>query len=678
MSEGVQLNSGAILFETPQRGVVPEVGEVYLLNALKRAPLAGWRVYVQPYLNGQRPDFVLMHPERGIVVIEVKDYPLQNGSYRRENNACQMLVGQGDKRHWRTIANPVAQVESYQENILQLYSRQYDLFSQTLNEPYGVVETVLYFHNAPRTSAAEFCDHPEHTLIADRSMVDALLAGNLRPWMFDRNDNPSGLHALRKTFFKDRSRYANPVTIRNMRPDWGVEEKQVNLLQMLVDDLHTWLVPTDGSVTQSRPIAVEGDDLERSVPKVGRHRLRGVAGAGKTVILAEQAARLLMSGKRVLILTYNITLTHYIRDRVTAQLETPERQGHSRDVRQNLAVWHFHYFLKWLGTSHDLKMPEVPDGPPEEVQRILEVEWPETIRKLRKYLKLCSIEVNPECLFDAILVDEAQDFQEEWLHTALDWQASVPETYFFVTYDTAQDIYGRNSKVWLDTGTQLSFPRGGIPTINHTRRLPDAVATVAREFREKYAPDSNLPTSGLKRTAKKYRCALTWENAEWSGPQHMLQRMDSAAETFSRHHRAHPNDVVFLAAAEDIGIPIAKYFIEQKGFRATHVFDLSGQKDVHRKRNEKWRFQPNAGSLKVCTIHSIKGWEAPFIQLVIHKGMKVEDAPLIYIALSRLKLLEQGGEGALRVLNYSRAFDDMAGVFATADKAQPPLTLFDS
>ena len=36
-----------------------------------------WEIYLQPHLNGLRPDFVLLHPKVGIAVFEVKDWNLQ-------------------------------------------------------------------------------------------------------------------------------------------------------------------------------------------------------------------------------------------------------------------------------------------------------------------------------------------------------------------------------------------------------------------------------------------------------------------------------------------------------------------------------------------------------------------------------------------------------------------------
>ena len=40
-----------------------------------------WEIYLQPHLNGLRPDFVLLHPKVGIAVFEVKDWDLDAMDY---------------------------------------------------------------------------------------------------------------------------------------------------------------------------------------------------------------------------------------------------------------------------------------------------------------------------------------------------------------------------------------------------------------------------------------------------------------------------------------------------------------------------------------------------------------------------------------------------------------------
>ena len=49
-------------------------GEVALATYLDNNLPNGWEIYLQPYLNGDRPDIVLLNENVGMMVIEVKDY----------------------------------------------------------------------------------------------------------------------------------------------------------------------------------------------------------------------------------------------------------------------------------------------------------------------------------------------------------------------------------------------------------------------------------------------------------------------------------------------------------------------------------------------------------------------------------------------------------------------------
>ena len=40
----------------------------------------GWLIFVQPFLNGSRPDIVILNPQVGIQIIEVKDWDLHHYS----------------------------------------------------------------------------------------------------------------------------------------------------------------------------------------------------------------------------------------------------------------------------------------------------------------------------------------------------------------------------------------------------------------------------------------------------------------------------------------------------------------------------------------------------------------------------------------------------------------------
>jgi hypothetical protein len=48
-------------------------GEAWLAESLMERLSDDWRIYLQPHLGGTRPDVVLVHPDAGVQIVEVKD-----------------------------------------------------------------------------------------------------------------------------------------------------------------------------------------------------------------------------------------------------------------------------------------------------------------------------------------------------------------------------------------------------------------------------------------------------------------------------------------------------------------------------------------------------------------------------------------------------------------------------
>ena len=84
-----------------------------------------WEIYVQPHLNGLRPDFVLLNPEVGIAVFEVKDWNLDLMDYRTEKRGGSSrphLVATKDGKAFSIEASdPVLQVYRYRQELMDIY-----------------------------------------------------------------------------------------------------------------------------------------------------------------------------------------------------------------------------------------------------------------------------------------------------------------------------------------------------------------------------------------------------------------------------------------------------------------------------------------------------------------------------------------------------------------------------
>src|SRR5262245_11727322 len=118
----------------PSRVIVPALGHLSELRTQltlgeKRAVRLlheklphGWEIYIQPHLNGCRPDIVLLNPEVGIGVLEIKDWRLEQSEYRwtTESTGRRRLLGKHDGRSF-SAADPTLQLLHYKKEIFDLY-----------------------------------------------------------------------------------------------------------------------------------------------------------------------------------------------------------------------------------------------------------------------------------------------------------------------------------------------------------------------------------------------------------------------------------------------------------------------------------------------------------------------------------------------------------------------------
>ena len=147
-----------------------------------------------------------------------------------------------------------------------------------------------------------------------------------------------------------------------------------------------------------------------------RMLVQGAAGTGKTIIAQTFANRLADGQKEVLLLFFNRGIASKV------------REAFSRDI--SVSVSTFSSFAKRLVEKHD------PDW--WEAQRDRTNEFWHTILPL----KLMDIPPSELPKFDAVIVDEGQDFKPEWFEFLSTVLRDPEHSFFTVLLDEKQDIFG--------------------------------------------------------------------------------------------------------------------------------------------------------------------------------------------------------------------------------------------
>ena len=626
----IENTSGAIATVAEKRIVYPPVnamsqlrqpltaGEGAVLDLFMRELPPAWEIYVQPHMNGLRPDFVLLNPKVGIAVFEVKDWDLDAMSYRNEPSYSigehtreNVLRAARDGRVFDVWPNPVLQLRRYKEEIHQLYCPRlaqrngFAVITAGLIFPFAARERAVSLM-APHQTKEERETYCQYSPISGREAI----SGGLLEQVFPESTRQS-------------SKYMNSDH---------------------ADDLRGWLMEPDFSVAQRTPL--EMDPRQRSLADTrtesGYRRIKGPAGSGKSLVLAARAAKLAGEGKSVLIATFNITLWHYIRDLVA---RASDRPGWSNGI----TTLNFHEWCRrtcheagaaWSQEYSELfrSVPERPEDPQSRrewrkrwqpvVDRILNVDVPDLASRAVKEPSVTR--------YDAILIDEGQDYRLPWW-TALR-RAVRDGGECVLVADATQDVYG-TADAWTDNAMVGAGFSGGWVQLETSYRLPDDAMEMARTFATDFLKkaSTDLPKSEQGSLAL-HPCNLRWVQRE---PETDTTAV-CANEILSMMERAGLDglanaDICLLTDDQQAGAEVVRS-MRERNIRAVTTFNDRG---VESKRL-KMGFWMGDARIKVTTLHSFKGWESRLLVVHVSRAFTDEARALIYTGLTRLKRSVQG------------------------------------
>lgn len=373
------------------------------------------------------PDFVVIHPRRGMLILETKDWRLD--TVRRATRQMWEIVPDGQLK---VVINPLAQARHCAIQVVNALERDPQLVQTSgahqgkLAFPWGH-GVVLTRITRKQFDAAGLGDAIEpHYVICQDEMLE-----NADPEAFQQRLWDMFPHAFGGALSLpqlDRVRW-------NMFPEVRVQTQGA-----LFDDSDA-----DAELPSiMRVMDLQQEQLARSLGD-GHRVIHGVAGSGKTMILGYRAEYLAKActptSKPILILCFNEPLGVKL-------ASVMEAKGLSDTVH----VRHFHKWCREQLKAYNL-LPTEKMGTSQLMDEFVQ----RVIRGVdQKHI--------PSGQYQAILIDEGHDFAPEWLKLVT--QMVDPTTNsLLLLYDDAQSIYERaRSK-------QFSFKSVGVQAQGRTTIL---------------------------------------------------------------------------------------------------------------------------------------------------------------------------------------------------------------
>jgi len=534
------------------------------------------------------PDFIILHPQRGILILEVKDWRLSTIQSINSHEAT-IFVNNSPM----TVKNPMEQARGYAMAVADILKTDPQLvwtegrLQGKLLFPwtFGVVLPNITRSDFEQTDLGEAIE-PHHVICRDE-MSEAVdpMAFQERLWgMF-----PFNAHGLLTLPQIERVRW-------HLFPEIRLPYKQASLFDDLEDQAQT--LPDI-----LRVMDLQQEQLARSLG--GGHRvIHGVAGSGKTLILGYRAEHLAkVCSRPILVLCYNRLLAQRLQSWMTAK-------GLAEKV-------HVHTFHRWCWqqlTTYSIELPHKTGDDNAFYNDMVD----KVIREVdRKFI--------PSGQYDAVMIDEGHDFRPEWLKLVVQ-MVNPQNSSLLVLYDDAQSIYDTH-KLGKFSFKSVGIQAQGRTTIlklnyRNTHEILDFAAGFARQLLTQEDADED----GIPRLAP--------ISAGRRGTKPLLVKLptirDEADEIARRLKDAHQSGVAW----KDMAVLYWDDKDKDEVFRALkeqHIY-VVGKKTIS--------FDKDDSKVKFLNIYNSKGLEFPLVAIMGSRIAEqartdVETAKLLYVAMTR-------------------------------------------
>ena len=549
----------------------------------------------------QHPDFVVMHPRRGILILEVKDFRLST------------LI-QANKQTWdihgelgpKTIPNPLEQARQYAHQVVNALERDPQLVQPEGRHQGKLAFPWSYGVVLPNITRAQF-DKAElahaiepHRVICQDEMGEQVEPEALQSRLWDMF--PFMMGGVMSLPQMDRVRWI-------MFP-----EVRVQVTSELFDGADQNFDEGAELPSIMRVMDLQQEQLARSLGD-GHRVIHGVAGSGKTMLLGYRAEHLAKAqksqageaSKPILILCYNEPLARQIA-RVMA----------AKGIADRVHAVHFHKWCRQQLVAYG------QDLPPQNLS--WDAFFEDMVQRVITGVDRGQI---PSGQYQAVLIDEGHDFAPEWLRLVV--QMVDPTTNsLLVLYDDAQSIYDRTQKSKNFSFKSVGIQAQGRTTIlkinyRNTRQILQTASLVAADLlTAEDKDDDGVPL------LKPVSCGRDGEAPLIVRLPTLREEVAQVAELLATAHReGHAWDDMAILCRHHSEMDMCAEFLRKR--KLPHQL----------RRNSSSVFDPAHDSIKVMTLHVSKGLEFPVVALVGAGRMPAEgedereEARLFYVGATR-------------------------------------------
>lgn len=551
--------------------------QLYKTLSLQINPIEDFLI-VRPNIGGDIVDLMILRPSKGVLIVKVFDQDLRSFKYciRQDQNEGSLLddsvqidkFNLVDENTGEIVISPIVSIGGYQKKFLT--SKTEDLLKQVVadNKTWSLIKKMVVFTKNDSAYAREF------------------FKGNFDYTYIYGND------------FLSQSNFKNDFLCELFKYNCPAFNTSVlsSFLRIISPEWH--------SRKEGRPIKLNATQkgLAKSVANKSQ-KISGVAGSGKTLVLATRCVNAQKrTGGDVLVLTYNKTLANYVKHRINEICEDfPWSKIH---------ISHYHKFFRQHAHLCDKHV---------HLNSYEDCDFFSNLYKCNSFLK-----------YDAIFVDEVQDYKTEWLRI-LQKEFLKEGGEFVVFGDPKQNVYNNE----LDENGDIRL--GVIPgSWNHdlkdSKRYHNLqLLNLFNRFQQRFFKNPELAEHDTSDTVASLFTSIEYKN---------LIVTDSISELYEsikkilQRYNDNLSDISILAHSNDILQELADKFNNEDNMTFSTTFCT--QKDLEELRKKTYRYQSqylrdvesvdqlkkynfsiDSPGFKMSTIDSFKGWESPVVILII-------------------------------------------------------------